>query len=90
MQIKTELNRISISDKDGKLLAEVTFPNIDDNTVLIDHTFVDESLRGQGVAAKLMEAVAEELIKNKKKVKLSCSYAISWFAKHPEYNDILA
>ena len=29
-------------------LAEVTFPSISDDTVNINHTFVDHSLRGSG------------------------------------------
>ena len=45
--ILEEKGRIYAVDANGKLLAEVTFPD-DGNTAVIDHTFVDESLRGQG------------------------------------------
>lgn len=50
MDFITERNMIYACD-DSKTLAEVTFPNIDDTTVDINHTFVDPSLRGQGVGA---------------------------------------
>ncbi|MGL6199481.1 MAG: GNAT family N-acetyltransferase [Lachnospiraceae bacterium] len=82
-------NQIALYDTEEKLIAEVTFPDVDDNTVNIDHTFVDDSLRGQGVAGKLMEAAAKELRTRNKKADLTCTYATSWFAKHPEYKDVV-
>jgi predicted GNAT family acetyltransferase len=82
-------NQIAYFHSDNNLLAEVTFPNVDENTVDINHTFVDDSLRGQGVAGKLMEATALYLRSQGKKAVLTCSYAISWFEKHTEYQDIL-
>ena len=66
-------NRIFMNDENGKTIAEVTFPNLDDNTVIIDHTFVDDSLRGQGIAAKLMLEVVSYAKANNKKIKASCS-----------------
>ena len=35
------------AEKDGTLVAEITFPE-QDGVAVIDHTFVDDSLRGQG------------------------------------------
>ena len=88
MEFTHEQNRIYLLDND-KTLAEVTFPNIDSDTVDIDHTFVDGSLRGQGVADKLLESVAAELDSQNKKAVLTCSYAVKWFEKHPEYSKLL-
>lgn len=82
-------NQIALFHSDNNLLAEVTFPAVDQNTVNINHTFVDDSLRGQGVAGQLMKAVAEQLRSQGKKAILTCSYAIKWFEKHPEYNDLV-
>ena len=31
-------NRIYMNDENGKMIAEVTFPNLDDKTIVIDHT----------------------------------------------------
>lgn len=75
---------------DGKVLAYVTFPKIDDFTVDITHTVVDESLRGQGIASKLMLVLYNELKARNLKAKLTCSYAINWYNKNTEYNDVLA
>jgi predicted GNAT family acetyltransferase len=80
-------NRVSY-EQDGAELAYVTFPDIG-GIVEIDHTFVDDSLRGQGIAGKLMERTAETLRQTNRKAKLTCSYAVKWFAEH-EYGDVLA
>lgn len=36
-------NRIALLDGGGRAIAEITFPDIDEDTVDINHTFVDES-----------------------------------------------
>lgn len=89
MEFTYNKNQIALYDADNRMIAEVTFPDVDANTVNIDHTFVDDSLRGQGVAGKLMEAAAGYLRKQKKKAVLTCSYAVKWFGKHPEYDDVV-
>ena len=65
MEFIKSYDRIYCEDKDGKLLAEITFPETVDDIVNINHTFVDESLRGQGVAGQLMQAVVDYIIENK-------------------------
>jgi len=76
-----EDNRIYL-EKEGKLLAEITYNKEDENTYVIDHTFVDESLRGQGIASKLVEKAVEEIKKKNGTIKATCSYAKSWLEKH--------
>ncbi|WP_097014143.1 GNAT family N-acetyltransferase [Anaerocolumna aminovalerica] len=89
MEFKHESNRIYMDNEQGRTIAEVTFPEVKDGVVDINHTFVDESLRGQGIAGKLMKEAAEQLRKENKKVILTCPYAIGWFDKNKEYDDIL-
>ena len=90
MEFQSEKNRIFWKDGEGKLLAEVTFPGCGEGVVEIDHTFVDGSLRGQGVASELMLAAAEYLRGQGKKVRPVCSYAVRWFQNHPDYGDLLS
>ena len=73
----------------NKVLANVTFPNISKNVVCVNHTFVDESQRGKGVAAKLMLELVKDLENTNRKAKLTCSYAISWFSKNPQYGKVV-
>lgn len=73
---------------DDQILGEIDYPSIDDKTVNITHTFVDPSLRGQGIADKLMTEVFKYLSENNLKVVCTCSYAASWLEKHPEYQNL--
>lgn len=89
MNFIIEENKIFLNDENGKIIAEVNFPPLNENTVNINSTFVDTSLRGQGIAGKLMEAVAEKLRKDGRKAVFSCSYAVSWFEKNAQqYRDV--
>lgn len=83
MPFVTESNRIYY-EQEGRTLAEITFPALDDTTVNIDHTFVDECLRGQGVAGRLMEPAAAELERTGRKAVATCSYARRWLENHPD------
>ncbi|WP_027296539.1 GNAT family N-acetyltransferase [Robinsoniella sp. KNHs210] len=90
MNFTFQKNQIALHNTTSqKMLAEVTFPDIDENTVEVNHTFVDESLQGQGIAGQLMLALAEHLRCENKKAVLTCSYAQHWFSKHPEYNSLI-
>ncbi len=90
MDFIIEDERIYKEDSDGKLLAEVLFPDNEDGTVTITHTFVDASLRGQGIADKLLKTVVSELSRNNKKAIPLCPYADKWFEKHPKHSNLLA
>ena len=89
-QIEIHSHSVCCTTQDGTVLAEVTFPDTAPGVVDINHTFVDESLRGQGIAGKLLRQVAQELKETGRRAKLSCSYAVNWFAKHPEWSEVLA
>ena len=74
-----ETDKIYAKDKNGKIIAKVTFPDGPNGTSVINHTFVDPSLRGKGVAAELMK-MADEHIKKQGKVPVpQCSYAVKWY-----------
>ena len=79
-----------VYEENGAVLVEVCFPEGEDGTVAITRTFVDEALRGQGMAGQLMQRAAEHLRAGGKKAVPVCSYAVAWFEKHPEYADVLA
>nr|WP_034551323.1 GNAT family N-acetyltransferase [Carnobacterium funditum] len=87
---KTE-NRFYKNDENGKMIAEVTYVPSGDDKVILDHTFVDPSLRGQGIAEELVNRVVKEMrIENKKIIPL-CPYAKTLFERKPEiYSSIQA
>ena len=82
MEFQSEDHRIFAKDQEGHVIAEVTFPEVSEGTAVIDHTFVDDSLRGQGVAGEQLEERGMKVIP-------TCSYAVRWFEKHPEYRKLL-
>lgn len=82
-------HQIALYDNDNKLLAEAVLPAVDEDTVEIIRTFVDDSLRGQGIAGRLMLEVAGRLRAQNKKAVLICPYAQAWFGRHPEYRDLI-
>lgn len=83
-----EANRIFARTPDGTLTAEITFP-MQDGIANINHTFVDASLRGQGIAGKLVADAVDEIRKKGWKATATCSYAKRWFDTHPEACDVL-
>lgn len=87
MEFQREPGRIWASDGE-KLLAEIRFPSRN-GLADITHTFVDKSLRGQGVAAQLVQAAIDQIRADGMKVCTSCSYAEKWLEQHPEASDLL-
>ena len=88
MEFQHEKERIFALDESGKLIAEVTFPTMD-GVATIDHTFVDDSLRGPGVAGQLLRAATDHLRSDGVQIRPTCSYAVRWFGEHPENGDLL-
>ena len=84
-----EDNKIYLNNESGNMIAEVTFPTVGKDIVNINHTFVDDSLRGKGIASMLMKACAEKLKRENKKATLTCSYAVKWFDQNKDYSNIL-
>ncbi len=83
MDFITQDSRIYAADKSGKVIAEITFP-VKDGVATIDHTFVDEHLRGQGIAGMLMEAAVSKILADKLQIAATCSYAVGWLKEHTE------
>lgn len=85
MEFITEKDRIYAKDASGNIIAEITFPT-KDGVSTINHTFVDTSLRGQGIAGKLVKLAADKILSEGNKIAATCSYAVAWFKRHPEYH----
>lgn len=75
--------------EDGRRLAEMTY-TVAGSRVIIDHTQMDEALRGKGVGAKLVHAAVEWARAGNTRLLPLCPFAKSVFDKTPEYSDVLA
>lgn len=81
MYFKTENERIICLDN-GREVGTVTFPQKEKGVFDIDHTFVDESMQGKGIAAQLVRSAINEIHLRGGEVRASCSYARRYIEKH--------
>lgn len=78
-------------DENGRVIAEITYATTSNpNVVVADHTFVDSSLRGQGVAGKLLDVLVKDMADQNKKIKASCSYVVKKFQEDSSFDFINA
>ena len=70
-------------------LAEMTYSIASSELVIIDHTAVDNSLKGQEVGKKLLFAIVEKARKNSFKILPLCPFAKSVFSKEEGIRDVL-
>ena len=83
-------NQEFTASKDGHP-AELAYSRPDNDTIDFTHTFVDEALRGQGLADELARAALTYARQEKLKVKTSCTFMQKFVKRHQaEYEDLLA
>ncbi|MDD2970066.1 MAG: GNAT family N-acetyltransferase [Lachnospiraceae bacterium] len=82
-----EEGRIYYENEDKKLMAEAILTAISNDEIDIEHVYVDPSLRGQGIAGKVMEVVTKHIRENGLKTTATCSYAKSWLVKNRTFNE---
>ena len=75
--------------REGIRLAEMTYTRTGDRQVIIDHTLVDDQLRGLGVARRLLDTAVAWARANKTRVIATCTYAKAQFEKDPGIRDVL-
>lgn len=75
---------------DDKKVAEMVYYNSTDKTIIIDHTDVDESLKGQGIGKKLLSQLVAYVRENQIKVIPFCTFAKATLEKTPEWQDIIS
>jgi len=76
--------------RDGARVAEMTFSRVNPTLVMIDHTEVSDSLRGQGAARRLLDAAVAWARQTKTRLIPVCPYAKAQFDKDPSIHDVLA
>ena len=77
-----------VISRDDEVLAELTY-SVGGALAILDHTDVDERLRGTGAGARLVKAAVEWARAEKMQIVPLCPYAKSVFNKTPEYGDVL-
>ncbi|WP_299367277.1 GNAT family N-acetyltransferase [Winogradskyella sp.] len=88
-QIENEKKGEFYYEVDGNQLGIMTYTYAGADKIIIDHTEVDESLKGQGVGYELVEAAVNFARENNLKVMPLCPFANAVFKKRTEYKDVL-
>lgn len=72
--------------KDGESIARIVW-TLEDNVMQVTGTYTDESLRGQGIAGKLVDAAVDYAREKGYKMKAICPYVVKKF-EDTKYDDV--
>ena len=76
-------------ESNGKKLAIMNYRMADQAMMIVEHTEVDHSLKGQGIGKKLVQSLVEYVRKNDIKVRATCSFVNAMLHRNPQWQDIL-
>lgn len=90
IQLRQEDHRGAwIIERDGKQLAELAYTQAGPDLIILEHTQVDDSLRGTGAGKKLVHEAVRWVRTNGIRIMPLCPFARSVFDKEPELGDVL-
>ena len=73
----------------NETIAEMTYVWTGTDKIIVDHTEVDEQLKGQNIGKKLFYEMIKWVREKQIKVIPLCPFVKSVFSKTTEYNDVL-
>ncbi|HEX8314259.1 MAG TPA: GNAT family N-acetyltransferase [Flavisolibacter sp.] len=76
-------------EDEGEVIAELVYGNGGENTIIIEHTEVDDRLRGQNIGYELVHRTVEYARSHGLKVSPVCPFAKAVFDKKPDFGDVL-
>ena len=76
-------------EQDGKTVAKMVYSMPAPDKMIVEHTEVDDSLRGKNVGMQLFHHMVDFARTNNIKVVPLCPFTNAMFKKKPEYSDIL-
>lgn len=76
-------------EENDHVIAEMTFSMAGEQLMIIDHTFVNDNYRGQGLGKKLLYELVDLARDNNIKIVPLCPFAASVFAKEKNIEDVL-
>ncbi len=77
-----------IEDEDGKRIGLLTYSVAGTGRIIIDHTEVDDALKGKSAGKQLVAAAVQHARKNNLKVLPLCPFARSVFERTREFDDV--
>lgn len=76
-----------VAGRDGA--GELTWSRLSPSKVIADHTAVDDSLRGLGVGAALVERLVADARRDGVTIVPLCPYVLAQYRRHPEWSDVM-
>jgi uncharacterized protein len=76
-------------EEEGRRLAQLSY-TVAGTKVILDHTEVDDALRGTGTGRKLVAAAVDWAREENVRLLPLCPFAKSVFDKTPDFSDVLA
>lgn len=75
------------NEENGKVNGEITWTQLAD-VMVIEHTYVHEDMRNQGLAKKLVDRAVQYAREQEYKIEPVCSYVAAVFERSDEYEDV--
>ncbi len=90
MEILRGDNKFYIGEDENNPIAQITWKDKDEQTIIADHTYVADELRGQGIAGKLFNKLVAFAEQENKKIVPECSYVKAKFERSKELQHLLS
>ena len=74
----------------GQPIAKISYIWRGEHQIIANHTWVDECLRGQGVARQLLDGLVEFARNRQLKIVPTCSYVEVMFKREKSFEDVAA
>ena len=79
---------VRVEGREGR--GELTYSRLSPTKIIADHTGVDDSLRGTGVARALVERLVADARRDGTRIVPQCSYVRAQFQRNPDWSDVMA
>lgn len=79
-----------LDNEQGQRIAEISYVWRGEDKIIADHTWVDDSLRGQGMARQLLDTLVDFAREKQLKIVPTCSYVDVMFKREPSFADVIA
>lgn len=77
-------------EKDGDIIAELTYTLQDNKIMTLDHTETNPEFEGEGLASRLVKHSVEFAKEKDIRIDPLCRYAAAQFERHEEYREVQA
>lgn len=89
-QKETDGKGMFFIEKDGDIIAELTYTRQDNNIMTLDHTETNPEYEGEGLASSLVKHSVEFAKEKDLRIDPLCRYAAAQFKRHEEYREVQA